>query len=119
LHGLVVVAAAGNTAAAVDTPGIDPHVLTVGALDDAGTPSLQDDILPVWTGWGLPTGSTPKPDIVAPGRRIVSIRAPGSTLDVLNPDRVVTASNGATYFRMSGTSMATGVVSGVVALLLQ
>jgi serine protease AprX len=119
LRGLVVVTSAGNTGAAIDTPGIDPHVLTVGALDDQGTVSPRDDTLPSWTAWGTPTASTPKPDIVAPGRRIVSIRAPGSTLDVLHPDRMVTASNGATYFRLSGTSMATGVVSGVVALLLQ
>jgi serine protease AprX len=63
--------------------------------------------------------STAKPDLVAPGRRIVSIRAPGSTLDRLLPDRVVTASNGSTYFRLTGTSMATAVVSGAVALLLE
>src|SRR5919199_717949 len=119
LHGLVVVAAAGNNGTVVDTPGVDPHVLTVGALDDQGTPSPQDDVLPTWSGWGVPDRSTPKPDIVAPGRRIVSIRVPGSTLDVQNPDRVVTASNGATYLRLSGTSMATGVASGLVALLLQ
>ena len=119
LHGLVVIAAAGNSGTAVDTPGIDPHLLTVGAVDDQGTPSLFDDALPAWTGWGVPLRSTAKPDIVAPGRRIVSLRVPGSTLDVLNPDRVVTAANGATYFRMSGTSMSTAVASGVVALLLQ
>src|SRR5919199_1730055 len=101
------------------TPVADPHVITVGALDDQGTPSPQDDVVPAWSGWGVPDRSTPKPDIVAPGRRIVSIRVPGSTLDVQNPDRVVTASNGATYLRLSGTSMATGVASGVVALLLQ
>jgi serine protease AprX len=35
------------------------------------------------------------------------------------PDHLVTASNGATYFRLTGTSMSTGVVSGAVALLLQ
>jgi serine protease AprX len=119
LRGLVVVTAAGNSGIAVDTPGVDPFVLTVGALDDQGTPSLLDDALPVWTAWGTPALGTPKPDIVAPGRRIVSLRVPGSTLDALNPDRVVTATNGATYFRLSGTSMSAGVVSGVVALLLQ
>src|SRR5207253_9549937 len=40
-------------------------------------------------------------------------------LDTLYPDRVVAAQNGATYFRLTGTSMATGVVSGAAALLLQ
>ena len=44
---------------------------------------------------------------------------PGSALDTLFPDRVVVAQNGSTYFRLTGTSMATGVVSGAAALLLQ
>jgi serine protease AprX len=44
---------------------------------------------------------------------------PGSTLDTHLPDHVVTASNGATYFRLTGTSMATAVVSGAAALLLE
>jgi serine protease AprX len=44
---------------------------------------------------------------------------PGSTLDTLFPERVVAARNGSTYFRLTGTSMATGVVSGAAALLLQ
>ena len=38
---------------------------------------------------------------------------------MLFPDRVVVAQNGATYFRLTGTSMATAVVSGAAALLLQ
>ena len=119
LRGLVVVAAAGNSGGAPDSPGADPYVITVGAIDDQATATVGDDLLGWFSAYGTPVGSTPKPDIVAPGRRIVSLRAPGSTLDRLLPDRVVTASNGATYFRLTGTSMATGVVSGVVALLLQ
>jgi serine protease AprX len=120
LRGIVVVTSVGNGGfGVVDSPGIDPHVVTVGALDDLGTPSESDDTQPAWTGWGIPLGSDAKPDVVAPGRRIVSLRVPGSTLDSLLPDRVVAASNGASYFRLSGTSMATGVVSGVVALLLE
>jgi serine protease AprX len=46
------------------------------------------------------------------------VRVPGSALDTLFPDRVVVAQNGSTYFRLTGTSMATGVVSGAAALLL-
>ena len=91
----------------------------VGATDDRGTNAVADDVVGWFSSWGTPTGSTPKPDVVAPGRRIVSLRVPGSTLDRLLPDHVVTASNGASYFRLTGTSMATAVVSGEVALLLE
>jgi serine protease AprX len=117
----VVVAAAGNGGPrrdTVETPGIDPYVITVGATDDRGTVSRDDDVLAWFSAWGG-SGSTAKPDLVAPGRRLVSVRVPGSTLDALYPDRVVAAQNGATYFRLTGTSQATGVVSGAAALLLQ
>ena len=119
LHGLVVVAASGNTGGAVDSPGADPYVITVGATDDRQTGALGDDVVGWFSGYGTPALSTPKPDLVAPGRRIVAVRAEGSTLDRLLPDHVVTAATGAKYFRLTGTSMATAVVSGEVALLLE
>jgi serine protease AprX len=120
-RGLVVVAASGNEGPArntVVTPGIDPYVITVGATDDRGTIGRDDDMLAWFSAWGS-ADSNAKPDLVAPGRRIVSLRVPGSTLDTLFPDRVVAARNGSTYFRLTGTSMATGVVSGAAALLLE
>jgi len=120
-RGLVVVAAAGNGGPGRDsvvTPGIDPYVITVGATDDRGSLDRDDDLFAWFSAWGS-NGSTAKPDLVAPGRRLVSIRVPGSTLDTLYPERIVAAGNGATYFYLTGTSMATGVVSGVAALLLQ
>ena len=119
-RGLVVVAAAGNTGPDRDTvlsPGNDPYVVTVGATDDQGTRDRGDDTLAWFSAWGS-ADSNPKPDLVAPGRRLVSVRVPGSTLDALFPDRVVSAQNGSTYFRLSGTSQATGVVSGAAALFL-
>lgn len=118
-RGLVVVAASGNTGGQPDSPGADPYVITVGATDDQNTASVNDDVVGWFSSYGTPPGSSSKPDLVAPGRRIVSIRAPGSTLDRLLPDRVVAAANGSTYFRLTGTSMATGVVSGVAALVLE
>src|SRR5213083_2850096 len=120
-RGLVVVAASGNGGPERDTvvtPGIDPYVITVGATDDRGTVSRPDDMFAWFSAWGS-TDSNAKPDLVAPGRRLVSIRVPGSALDALFPDRVVMAQNGSTYFRLTGTSMATGVVSGAAALLLE
>ena len=117
-RGVAVVVAAGNGGPGRDTvltPGIDPYVITVGATDDRGTASRDDDVFAWFSAWG----SNPKPDLVAPGRRLVSLRVPGSTLDTLYPGRVVAAQNGATYFQLSGTSMSTGVVSGVAALSLQ
>jgi len=119
-RGLVVVAASGNGGPQRDnlvTPGIDPYVITVGATDDRGTVGRGDDLFAWFSAWGSPD-SNAKPDLVAPGRRIVSLRVPGSALDTLFPDRVVVAQNGATYFRLTGTSMATAVVSGAAALLL-
>ncbi|TMC73237.1 MAG: hypothetical protein E6J13_03990 [Chloroflexi bacterium] len=122
-NGLVVVVASGNSGPGGNTvasPGIDPYAITVGATDDHGTTSPRDDTLATFSSWGTASATTyAKPDLVAPGRRIVSIRVPGSALDTLYPDRVVTAPNGSTYMRLSGTSMATPVVSGAVALLLQ
>jgi len=119
-RGLVVVAASGNGGPqrdTVETPGIDPYVITVGATDDRGTLGRGDDMLAWFSAWGS-ADSNAKPDLVAPGRRIVSLRVPGSALDTLFPDRVVVAQNGSTYFRLTGTSMATAVVSGAAALLL-
>jgi len=120
-RGLVVVAASGNGGPQRDTvvtPGIDPYVITVGATDDRGTIGRGDDLFAWFSAWGS-ADSNAKPDLVAPGRRIVSLRVPGSALDTLFPERVVVAQNGATYFRLTGTSMATAVVSGAAALLLQ
>ncbi|TMH92148.1 MAG: hypothetical protein E6H47_03755 [Betaproteobacteria bacterium] len=77
-----------------------------------------DDLLAWFSAWGS-ADSNAKPDLVAPGRRLVSLRVPGSSLDTLFPERIVVAQNGSTYFRLTGTSMATAVVSGAAALLLE
>ena len=82
-RGIVVVAASGNSGPQRDTvvsPGIDPYVITVGATDDLGTATRGDDVLAFFSAWGT-ADSNAKPDLVAPGRRIVSLRAVGSALD--------------------------------------
>ena len=123
--GIVPVVAAGNRggdSSTITTPGTDPFVLTVGAVDDRGTVTIRDDRIATWSSRG-PTAfdAIAKPDVVAPGRRIVSLRAAGSTLDRLYPDRRVVAADAdrPEYFLLSGTSMAAAMVSGAVALLLE
>ena len=121
-RGIVVVAAAGNRgpgSGGVETPGIDPFVITVGSLDDQATIQTQDDTLGTFSSWGFPANSSPKPDLVAPGRRIVSLNVPGSYLEQQFPDRVVSGRTGRTYLRLTGTSMSAAVVSGAVALMLE
>jgi serine protease AprX len=56
-----------------------------------------------------------KPDLVAPGVSIVSVRAPGSWADLDRPEARV----GNAYFKGTGTSQAAAVVSGIAALLFE
>jgi serine protease AprX len=129
--GIVVVAAAGNLGrngySTVLSPGNSPHAITVGAMKTEGTYTRSDDLIASYSSKG-PTyiDMTVKPDVVAPGNLVVSLLAPGSTLANAYPENIVgpsyygSASTGtAEYMRLSGTSMATPVVAGTVALMLQ
>ena len=58
-----------------------------------------------------------KPDLVAPGNKILGLAAPGSTLVREHPELVVSLKEG-TRLQLSGTSMAAAVVSGAVSLIL-
>src|SRR5215207_9870600 len=119
LHGLVVVAAAGNRGTAVDAvsyaPGNDPYAISVGAVDDLGTKNTRDDVLAPWSSRGTTQDGVRKPDVLAPGAHLVSTLAPGSDFAALCPACVVSGQ----YIRLGGTSMAAAVTSGVVADLLQ
>jgi serine protease AprX len=118
-NGIAVVAAAGNEGTSGDAvdyaPGNDPYVITAGAIDDKGTRDGRDDEVAGWSSRGWTQDGVRKPEVLAPGTRLVAAHAPGSDFERLCPSCVVSER----YFRLSGTSMATGVVSGVVALMLE
>jgi serine protease AprX len=136
-NGIVVVVAAGNNGrylptsgySTVTSPGNDPYVLTVGAMKPMGTPERTDDLIASYSSKG-PTilDHVVKPDVVAPGNLLVSTETSNTTLyNTELTNRVPysayiyggSASPSKFYFELSGTSMATGVVSGAVADLLQ
>ncbi|MEK7862854.1 MAG: S8 family serine peptidase [Chloroflexota bacterium] len=104
-RGIAVVAAAGNGGAAgtITTPGSDPFIITVGSFDDMGTAAFGDDRRSSFSSQGPTRDGFTKPDVLAPGRHVKSLRAAYS-----EDDR---------YIRMTGTSASAGFVSGVAALV--
>ena len=118
-NGIVVVVAAGNggsEATSLTMPAIDPHVIAVGAVDHAGTPSAADDVVADFTSAG---STARRPDVLAPGKSVVSLRVPGSYADEEHPEGRVLGDDAQRFFRGSGTSQAAAVVTGQVALLLE
>ena len=136
--GIVVVVAAGNSGRSVPSdpnsptqygsitsPGNDPKVITVGAMNTRGTLLRDDDIICTYSSRGPSAGDLVlKPDLVAPGNAMVSLAAAGSALvtqagsNLLDP--ILYGGTGTkSYLALSGTSMAAPVVSGGAALLLQ
>jgi serine protease AprX len=124
--GIVVIASAGNYGRTSDgapvsasPPGNSPFAITVGATDTLGTIDQGDDTIAAYSSRG-PTryDFAVKPDVVAPGTRIVSLESTANYLVKRYPSWHVAGSGKNAYMRLSGTSMATAVVSGGAALLL-
>ena len=127
--GIVVVTAAGNYGtnpsnglpgyAGLASPGNAPSAITVGAAVTESTVERRDDRVAAFSSRG-PTwfDGYAKPDVVAPGHRLVSDSVPGSTLELSYPSLAFPSGTGK-LMRLSGSSMATAVVSGLVAVMIE
>ena len=110
--GVIIVAAAGNNAA--DTHTFSPaglaHVITVSSTG-------PDDRRSGFANWGQAV------DLAAPGIDVLSLRAAGTDILVLSgpadyqPGAAVVGKD-RRYYRVSGTSFAAPLVSGVASLIL-
>ena len=130
--GITVVCAAGNEGetgpGGILSPGDSPYVITVGAADTRQTPSTSDDTVTYYSSVG-PTlwDEYAKPDLLAPGNRLISLRVPGSYIDTNFPQNLIAVSSyvpGApdsadpSYLMLSGTSTSAPVDAGVAALMI-
>ena len=127
--GIVVVAAAGNYGtnpatgqtgyAGITSPGNAPSAITVGAASGADTVERHDDRVASYSSRGPSWfDGYAKPDVLAPGTGLLSDAVAGSTLAVTYPSLLTSTGTGR-LLKLSGSSMATGVVSGLVAVMIE
>jgi len=110
-NGLVVVAATGNDGLRkISNPASADDCIAVGASDDINTIVRSDDVWAYYSNYGprrsdndLDRYDELKPDVICPGTNIMSVMA----------------NTPAAFVPMTGTSMSTPHVAGVVALMLE
>lgn len=114
--GVTVVAAAGNGGAGtISSPASDPFVIATGSYADQGTGQLTDDRESVFSSRATTLDGFAKPDVLAPGEHISSLRVAGDTYLNASGDPVGSPTD--LYIKMTGTSTAAGFTSGVAALV--
>jgi subtilisin family serine protease len=141
--GILVLAAAGNDGkdasgqkiyGAIHSPGNDPSAFTIGASNTFQTGARLDDGVATYSSRG-PTRSywldedgvahhdnLLKPDLVAPGNKLVFAQAHNNLIVTLNPTLNQSALGtlpALRVMRMSGSSVATPIAAGAAALMLQ
>ncbi len=128
--GIVVITAAGNQGtdsdgdpgySGITSPGNAPSAITVGAVDTKGTQRVGDDRVASFSSRG-PTwfDGFAKPDVLAPGVALTSATPRVSSLFDLFPQlKTISKSGRGDYGKLSGTSMASAVATGVASLVVQ
>jgi subtilisin family serine protease len=140
--GIVVVAAAGNNGknssgnkvyGAIHSPGDEPSAVTVGAANTFGTDARSDDTVASYSSRGPTRGfwtdalgvkhydNLVKPDLVAPGNKIIDAAAEDNYLITTHPELDAGVSNAdkRRMMYLNGSSMATPAVAVAAALMLQ
>ena len=121
-NGIICVVAIGNDGSnRVPSPASADGAITVGSVTDKNTVDREDDEWDDYSNWGPRLSDQDdddwdelKPDITSYGTNIYSATA---ATGPLIPGQVASADND--YDEKTGTSMATPIASGVIALMLE